>query len=460
MDKADKYSLVEGGIVNKLFLIAAPLILTQFFQMAYNLTDMFWLGRLSSDAVAASGTVGLFLWLSFAFLMFGRAGAEIGVSQSLGRGDREKALSYAKNAIQIAVFAGIALAIVFILDREQFIGFFGIREANVRKDAIDYLAIVSLSLPMAFTVAAVTGIFNGAGNSRVSLVINGVGFTLNMVLDPILIFAAGLGIRGAGIATIIAHSSAACLALIVLKKYKNRPFEKVSIIERPDGAIVAQMFKWVVPISVESFLFTLLTMPVHALVASFGAGAMAASRIGSQIESLTWLIVGGYASALVSFTGQNFGANKWGRIRKGFKISSVMMAFWGLLVSLTLYFGGGALFAIFVPDDAEVIRIGSEYLRILAIIQIPACLEGVASGAFRGQGRTIPPSIASITSNALRAMLAYVLVRSTGLGLTGIWIAVSLGAGIRGPWVYMWYLLHSRKDPKADLTQSDICEKQ
>jgi len=456
MDNADKYSLVEGGIVNKLFLVAAPLIVTQFFQMAYNLTDMFWLGRLSSDAVAASGTVGLFLWLSFAFMMFGRAGAEIGVSQSLGRGDRGKALSFARNAIQIAVFAGIALAIVFILGRELFIGFFGIREANVRKDAIDYLAIVSLSMPMAFAVAAVTGVFNGAGNSRVSLAINGVGFTLNMALDPLLIFTAGLGIRGAGVATIIAHTTAACVALAVLKKHKNRPFERVKVIGRPDGAIVAQIFKWVAPISVESFLFTLLTMPVHALVASFGAGAMAASRIGSQIESLTWLIVGGYASALISFTGQNFGANKWGRIRKGFKVSSGMMAGWGALVSLTLYFGGGALFAVFVPDDPEVIAIGAGYLRILAIIQIPACLEGVASGAFRGQGRTVPPSIASITSNALRAIFAYVLVRSTGLGLTGIWIAVAAGAGLRGPWVYAWYLLHSRKSPKADVTQPDI----
>ena len=121
--QSDRYILTQGGIVSKLFSISAPLIITQFFQMAYNLTDMFWLGRLSSDAVAASGTVGLFLWLSLAFLFFGRMGAEIGVSQNFGKGDKEKALVYARTSVLISVVTGIVVAIVFILGRDLFVGF-------------------------------------------------------------------------------------------------------------------------------------------------------------------------------------------------------------------------------------------------------------------------------------------------------------------------------------------------
>jgi len=454
METADKYSLVEGGIINKLFLVAAPIILTQLFQMTYNLTDMFWLGRLSSDAVAASGTVGLFLWMSLAFLFFGRMGAEIGVSQNIGRGDREKALAFARNAIAIAVVLGVLLAIVFIIGRFPLVGFFGIPEANVEKDARDYLAIVSLSMPMAFITAAVSGIFNGAGNSRVSLLINGVGFMTNMVMDPILIFAAGLGIRGAAVATIIAHSTAACMALIMLKKYKKRPFDKIRLFEKPDKETISQIFKWVTPISIESFLFTFLTMIISAMIASFGAVALAATRVSSQIESLTWLIVGGYASALTAFTGQNFGAGKWGRIFKGFKISSVMMVGWGIIVGFILYFGCGVLIGIFIPNDPEVTRIGVEYMSFLAIIQIPQCLEGVAAGAFRGQGKTIPPSISSASSNALRVVFAYILTNFTSLGLTGIWIAIITGAGIRGLWIYIWYVLYARGIPKVDRIMS------
>jgi len=447
---ADKYSLIEGGIVKKLFFVAAPLIMTQVLQMAYNLTDMFWLGRLSSYAVAASGTVGLFLWLAMAFLIFGRMGAEIGVSQSLGKGDRDKALAYAQNALIVGAIMGVALAVVFISAQGLLIGFFQIQEENVARYAQDYLAIVSLSLPMAFVASAIMGIFNGVGNSRTSLVIGGVGFLLNMILTPILIFFADLGIIGAAAATVIAHSAAMTLALVLLMRYKNRPFEAFKIKISPDRDILRQIFKWVTPISVESFLFTFLTMLASVLIISFGAGAMAASRVSTQIESLTWLIAGGFASALTAFTGQNFGAGKWGRISRGFKVSSLIMACWGLTVGFILFFGGRFLIGLFIPDSPEIVEIGVEYLRILALAQIPSCLEGVAAGVFRGQGKTVPPSISSATSNTLRVVLAFFFVHFTDLGLTGIWIALTIGAGARGVWIYIWYVFYSRKVPKAD----------
>ena len=451
MNKSEKYSLINGGIVNKLFLVALPLIGTQIIQMAYNLTDMFWLGRLSSNAVASSGTVGLFLWLSMAFMMLGRMGAEIGVSQNIGRGDKGTALIFAHSSIIIAVFLGIILAIIYRYGRVPLVGFFGIRDAHVEQDARDYLAIVSLGLPFSFLAAAISGIFNGGGNTRVSLLINGIGLVLNMTLDPLLIFNADLGIRGAAIATIFAQAVAACLSLIALLKYKNRPFEEFKLISRPDKLAIKKIFKWVTPISIESFLFTFLTMIVAAFVATYGPGAMAASRVGSQIESLTWLIAGGYASALTAFTGQNYGAGKWTRIRRGFRISSILMACWGVIVALILYFFGHILYEVFIPNDPIVVGIGAQYMRILAFAQISGCLEGVASGIFRGQGKTIPPSVSSGTTNALRVLVAFILTRYTSLGLTGIWIALALGSGARGLWMYIWYLFYSRRTPKKDI---------
>ena len=450
MEKTNKFSLVEGSIVNKLFFVALPMIGTQVIQMTYNLTDMFWLGRLSSDAVAASGTVGLFLWLSMAFLLFGRMGAEIGVSQSIGRGDKDKALSFAHNSLIAAIAIGIVIALVYRLGRTQLIGFFGIQEAHVEQDAREYLAIVSLGLPLNFFAAAISGIFNGIGNSRTSLLINGTGLALNMVLDPLLIFTAGLGIRGAAIATVFAQAVATCLSLLALTKFKNRPFLKIGFFRRPDFTTLKQIFKWVTPVSIESFLFTFLSMLVSTLIVSYGADAMAASRVGGQVESLTWLVAGGFASALTAFVGQNFGAGKWSRIHRCFKISTVMMVGWGAIVSLILYFGSSALYRVFIPDNPVVVGIGAGYLQIVAIGQIPGCLEGLASGFFRGQGRTVPPSVASGTANALRVVLAYILARHTSLGLNGIWIALTAGMLVRGSWMFVWYLLHSRRTPKSD----------
>ena len=420
--------------------------------MVYNLTDMFWLGLYSYSAVAASGTVGLFLWMSMAFMFFGRMGAEIGVSQSFGKGDKAKALIFAQNAVTMSIIIGVVLSIIVFALHEPLIRIFRIQEAHVERYAKDYLSMVSLSFPMSFLATAIMGIFNGAGNARISLIIGGVGFTLNMVLTPILIFTAEMGVAGAGLATVVAHSIAVFLAIILLKKYKNRPFDKFKISASLDVSIVKQIFRWVMPISVESFFFTALTMIVSFLIVGFGEGAMAATRVSSQIESLTWLIGGGFASALTAFTGQNYGAGKWSRISRGFKVSSVIMSAWGLVVSFLLIFGGRFLIGLFIRDAPEIVELGVINLRIFAICQIPQCLEGVAGGVFRGQGKTLPPSISSIISNIFRVLLAYVLVHFTDLGLVGIWIALMAGSVMRGMWVYIWYVFYGRKVPKTDAT--------
>ena len=432
--------------------------MTQVFQMAYNLTDMFWLGRLSSDAVASSGTAGLFLWLSVALFLFGRMGAEIGVSQNLGRGDKDAARGFAQNSIFLAFILGIFGTTIIVLFHETLIGFFGIKEAHVEKDAREYLAISSLGFPLGFTLAAITGIFNGAGNSRKSLLINGIGFIINMILDPILIFIAGWGIHGAGFATVIAQFITVFIAIVALKRDKNRPFDEIKLFVRPCPEKIKQITKWVAPVSLESALFTILTMMLTPLVAVYGSGALATVRVGSQIESLTWLIAGGYAGALTAFIGQNFGAGKWSRINKGFRISVILMISWGLFVTVLLFFGGEVLYKIFIPNDPDVIKLGIHYLRILAIVQIPQCLEGVAAGVFRGKGKTLPPSVASIISNITRVLLAYLSVHFTDYGLTGIWVAVAISATIRGLWCFGWYLIHSRKEPKIDTDPKSIPE--
>jgi Na+-driven multidrug efflux pump len=170
---------------------------------------------------------------------------------------------------------------------------------------------------------------------------------------------------------------------------------------------------------------------------------MAVSRVGSQIESLSWLIGGGFGSALIVFIGQNYGAGKKDRISRGVRISVLIMSIWGILVTLFLWFAGGVVFSFFLPED-QLVRLGVLYLRILAICHLPMDLEAVASGAFKGQGRTIPPSVVSIACNLIRPVLALALSR-TSLGLYGVWVGVSAMAIIRGVWMCLWYGLWNRR---------------
>jgi Na+-driven multidrug efflux pump len=119
------------------------------------------------------------------------------------------------------------------------------------------------------------------------------------------------------------------------------------------------------------------------------------------------------------------------------------MAIWGVMITLFLWLGGSFVFSLFLPGS-EMLALGIPYLRILSFAQLPMTMESVAAGAFKGTGRTIPPSIASIVTNIIRPILAYFLSR-TSLGLYGVWIAVSATALMRGAWICLWFILAERK---------------
>jgi len=416
---------------------------TQFMQMAYNLTDMFWLGRVGSDAVAASGAAGMYLWLSFGFMLIGRMGAEIGVSQNLGRGDKKGALAFSQNSGLIALALGSAFGLMMILFNRSLIAFFGFREKEVAAEAAAYLLITGVPMAANFVAGVAVGTFNASGNSRTPFILNAVGLVANVILDPILILYMGMGVRGAAIATAISQLISCSAIIIALFVSKGRPFERYSLRFRPELAKMKMILKWSLPIGLEGILFCFLSMVTSRIVASFGADAIAVNKVGAQIESLSWLIGGGFGSALVAFIGQNYGAGKWQRIHRGTRISVGAMTLWGSFVTVLLIVLGGAIFSVFLPDPV-LVSLGRRYLFILAFTQLPTNLETVAAAAFKGTGRTIPPSLASIISNLLRPPLAYALAR-TSLGLDGIWLAITVTSVMRGLWICLWYLITSEE---------------
>jgi len=444
MEKKE-YDLTNGSILNKLLLIAGPVIATQVFQMAYNLIDMFFVGRISSDAVAATGAAGMFVWLSMAFLIVGSMGSEIGVSQNKGRGDMITAKKFAQNGLFLALVLGIFFSTAIVVFTDSFIGLVGIQEAHVFRDAATYLRIIGLAFPMLFLNSAITGAFNGSGNSRLPFYIKMIGLVINVIASPILIFVLDLGIAGAAIGTAIGYSTTGLMLVFAIKHPKTSPFDHFHFrdVLKPNKKTIKQIVKWSLPVSIESGSVTMLTMLIMNMIASFGSDAVATKQIGVQIESLSWLVGGGYAAAFTAFVGQNYGANKIDRIKKGYKISLIVLGIWGIFVTSLLLFGGRTIFNIFT-DNPTIINMGIRYLQIGAFVQIASCLDAVSGGTFRGLGKTIPPFITATTFNILRVFIAFGLSR-TSLGLYGVFIGGASGILFRGIAIFIWYLIYSHK---------------
>ena len=148
MVKSNK--ITEGNIFSTLVKLALPIIGTSFVQMAYNMTDMVWIGGMGSKPVAAVGTAGFFTWLGMAIIIITKIGAEIGVSQSAGKNDGKSIRGYVQHTIQMNIVFALIYGAILILFRNQLIGFFNLGDTDVINMAISYLVIISLGINFYF----------------------------------------------------------------------------------------------------------------------------------------------------------------------------------------------------------------------------------------------------------------------------------------------------------------------
>ena len=171
-------------------------------------------------------------------------------------------------------------------------------------------------------------------------------------------------------------------------------------------------------------------MVLTRMVSGFGDGAIATQRVGGQIESITWNVADGFSAALNAFSAQNFGAGKMDRVKKGYLLSTSVIAIWGSLIGLFFILFPNGIASIFFHEP-EVIAIAIGYLTIIAIGEPFMCVEIVSSGAISGLGNTKLCSIISILFTGSRIPLAY-LLSQTALGLHGIWWALTLTSVCKG----------------------------
>jgi len=439
--------LLNGPVLKSLTRLAVPIMATSLIQMAYNLTDMIWIGRIGSNAVASVGAAGMFMWLSNGLASLPKMGGQVNAGYSLGAGRSDDAAGYSLSALLLSALFGLAFGLVCAVFASPLIGFFKLNSPSVIADAESYLKITCGLVVFSFLNQTFTGIFTAIGNSRAAFLATTTGLAVNIFLDPVLIFGFGpipaTGVTGAAIATVGAQLIVTLMFLYFAAK-DEVIFRKMNIRRKPDMHYSAAIMRIGLPTSVQSMMFTGISMIIARMIAGYGDAAVAVQKVGSQIESISWMTAEGFAAAVNSFIAQNYGAGNRTRIRKGYTCAMGVVFVWGIVCTLLLMLCPGPIFRIFITE-AAVLPLGIDYLVILGVSQLFMSAEITTAGAFSGYGKTIPPSVISIVFTVLRIPLALVLCR-TPLALNGIWWSITISSILKGVLLLAWFLHFLRKE--------------
>ncbi len=438
-------NLTEGNIRKSIIILALPMLLSSMLEMLYTFIDMFWISKIGSGEVAAIGTAGFYMWLAYGISFMSVSGTGILSSQKIGEKNYEKAKEHQRSGLQLSFFLAIIYGLILFLFSENLIGFFNIDDVQVNKDASNYLKIMSLSIIFLYLNATFSSIFNSKGRSEIPFKFNIIGFVINIILDPLLIFGfwffPELGVIGAGIATLLGRIIQFVVYVIYIVKTEDIIDKNLFI--KVDFLIIREIINLGFMPAVLNFTFCFISMYITRIVSNFGSEAVAVQKVGSQIEALSWNTSTSLSVAISSFIGQNFGAKDYDRVKEGYKETLKISLLLGIFTTSIFIFIPQYLMYPFFSNEPELVLFGVDYLRILALSQIFACVEIMTSGAFNGLGKTKYPAIVSITFNLFRIPASLFLIKY--LGVNGIWLAIGVSSILKGTLLYIWYKYEEKK---------------
>ncbi len=428
-------NLTKGPILKTLTKLAIPIMASSFLGTLYNITDMAWIGLLGSKAVAGVGVGGMFTWLSQGLASMSRMGGQVQVAQCIGRGDKEKAHGFAQASVQLSTFMGLLYAAVSLLFTNQMVGFFHLADAEASTAALSYTKIACGLIVFSFLTVTLTGIYTAQGDSKTPFLANLIGLVLNMILDPLLILGPGpfpkLGVAGAAIATVTAQAIVMTVMIVgVIKQKKENVLKGIHLLAKIPAEYLTGICKIGIPTALQGMAYCAISMVLTRMISGFGAEAIATQRVGGQIESVSWNTADGFAAALNAFIGQNYGAGKMDRVKKGYRASLFTVGIWGILITLLFVFAPNTIASIFFHEP-KAIATAVGYLVIIGFSEPFMCIELTTIGALSGLGKTHLCSVISILFTSARIPLAIVLGQSS-LGLDGIWWALSVTSIVKG----------------------------
>jgi len=393
----------------------------------FNLIDSVWVGRLIGPAaLAAVSTGGFYVWILLSLGEMVEVGLIAVAARRHGEGFPELAARAAAAAVLYALAAGAVVSLLGLALTDTLFRLMTV-PPDVARLGHAYLGTWLLGGPLVFGFFAVEATFRASGDTRTPFLLLAASVLLSVGLDPLLIAGLGpfpkLGVVGAAAASVMVRSGGFVIGVAIALR---RGLLRLGL---PDWRAVPTMVRVGAPLSLAGVLLSVIYMWLTRFTSRFGTPALAALGVGHKVEGLGFIAISGLALSASALVGQNLGAGLEERAREAVRLAlryCLLVTLTTAALFLTL---PRALVALFTSDPA-VIADGSLYLRVIAFAQVGQTFELILEGAMAGAGYTLRPQLVSTALTTLRLPLA--AWWSTGVGLLGIWLALSVTAVARG----------------------------
>lgn len=439
--------LTEGPITLNILIFAIPLILGNLLQQMYNIADTWIVGKyLGSDALAAVGSAYALMTFLTSIITGLCMGNSTHISILYG--------SNKKNEIRQSIFISFVIisVISIIINIIVYIGMdFITTILNIPSEINgllkDYLNIICIGIFATFLYNYFANILRSIGNSVAPLVFLSISTILNIILDVICVLFLHLGIKGAAGATIFSQFISA-IGICIYAAFKIPDM----LPKKNDMCWNKSLFRSICSLSVltslQQSIMNFGILMVQGLVNSFGTVVMAAFAAAVKIDSFAYMPVQDFGNAFSTFVAQNYGADKYTRIKQGIKSVVISSSIFCLVISFIVFIFARPLMCIFIKSSENaIIYEGIQYLRIEGVFYIGIGLLFILYGYYRAINKPVMSIVLTIISLGTRVLLAYMLSSVHQIGAIGIWVSVPIGwalADITG-FGYMKLLQYSHK---------------
>jgi putative MATE family efflux protein len=425
MIKTQTMDMTQGNPTKLLVTFALPMLIGSIFQLMYNMTDSVILGKfVGADALASIGATSstTFLFLALATGMTG--GITIVISQYFGAKNDVLIRRTTVSAIYITISAAVLLGIVGFFAARPVMQLLGTPD-NIIDQAVIYVQITCGLYVTQIAYNSAASILRALGDSKTPLYFLIICTMLNVVLDLIFVVSFHNGVAGVAFATVISQAVSAVFCIVYMaKKYTLLHFKKEDM--KPDWKLIRRITSIGLPMGLQSCLLSVGMMVITSVINSFGSDIVAAQTVGSKVEQLVTIIFSQVAFSFSVYSGQNFGAKDFMRIRLGLKKAFIMVGSLSIIsTAIMLLFGKDIILLFVSPGETTIIKSAGELIHIEALFFAALGWIWLYNSALRGIGDVGITLLSSLVELGAKILLSIFLSRA--FGYIGIWYAAPIG---------------------------------